>query len=112
MGWSCLGGGDRTGVAGSLDGQEIFPMMQSPTAKVQIAAGMMAASYMKAQCGSRLCMWSSLSSESLDGLPVPIQEQIHKLSGPIHGLHSDLDCFGFVCRDHLIHCPNVTSGTD
>ncbi len=56
-----IGGADGVGVSGSLDRQQIF-QMHNPTTKVQIAAAIMAAGDVKAQCGSGTCMWPSLSS--------------------------------------------------
>ncbi len=54
--------------------------------------------------------------ESLDGLVdcllIPIVEEVHDLTGPIHHLDFDLDHFRFVGRDHMVHGPNVASWFD
>jgi hypothetical protein len=48
----------------------------------------------------------------MDRLLVSMAEEVSDLSGPIHGLDPDLDCFGFICQDHVIHGLDVTSRLD
>ncbi len=49
--------------------------------------------------------------ESLDGHGVGPAEEFCQLAGPVHGLLLDLDDFGFVLRDHVIHSPDLHPGS-
>jgi hypothetical protein len=48
------------------------------------------------------------SPESLHSLVdrflIPVEEKIFDFAGPVHGLDLDLNSFGFVGRDDVIHC--------
>jgi hypothetical protein len=52
-----------------------------------------------------------LGPESLyghvDALGVGPAEEFRQLVGPVHGLLLDLNGFGFVRRDHVIHSPDI-----
>jgi hypothetical protein len=54
--------------------------------------------------------------ESLDSLMdclfVPIVEKICDLAGPVHSLDFDLNGFGFVGRDDVVHGAHIVSGFD
>jgi len=43
---------------------------------------------------------------------VDMYKQVDQLSSPVHGLHLDLNDFGLVSPDDMIHCIDKTSQTD
>jgi len=45
----------------------------------------------------------------VDALGVGSAEEFNQFSGPVHGFLLDLDHFGFICRDHMIHGPDVAT---
>ncbi len=45
----------------------------------------------------------------VDSIGVGPADEFHQLTGPVHGLLPDLDGFGFVRRDNVLHSPNIKS---
>jgi hypothetical protein len=48
----------------------------------------------------------------VDSLIVSILEQVCEFSGPIHGLHLDLDHLRFICCNYMVNRPDIASGVD
>ncbi len=84
--------------------------MSTPIRAMATAIPIMAAGDVKVQLAI------VLHPQSLDGrvnaLGVGSTEELCKFSGPIHGLLLDLNCFGFVCRDHAIHSLHIAAWFD